>query len=1205
LALRCLVELGAETLWSSVEEIIQVWRQSLRDAIVQKRDATTRRLQRVLSDMRPLPPSIAGEFARQLMPLLDEPQTEVQSAAVEAAGSLGMMGLPMLRRALLGVEMSRHSDVPVQAANALGFLGGEGLAVLREALQSEPYSRIRVSIVENLGYVALKLDDDEIRGAVIEDLMVTLRDRSEDRDGHHIVQDASRDWLEPLLQTLSPEAQQGVIDEQVRKLASESPQDRITAVLILSLLVPQLSDETVRRLADLIRDDDLAVQLEAARIYGAIGSRLRRHELERVIKLLGNPDNLQRYLAKDALEVAYPWLDDALIQSIFPLLEHENRKIRAIALRVLELVSARLDAHAIERIQKVTRDTDKDVRYNAVHALGQAGAQMRIEHMQALTSVITDQHARTGAEDAEDVESNDDDDEDDDAGSFEDDLLRSTAIDQLNSVARRLPDELLEALYAALLDPSSMVRRSAVRVLASRGAQLSQEGIERLIEALRDNAEDIREKAVQALAIHAERLNEAQAGTLMERLADSSASVRRAAARAIGSFGNRLSSDQWMNWLATQSGLMRQAAAQALCLMSPQLSDAGLQALRRCLADPYPQARISALRGLARCATELHDGDLEAIIKIVRQKDRTIYEYQAAIEALGAVGPELTEDGKQAVVDFLLQPFYSWREEARVAAMRAMVRVGARLTRNQWTALLADRDAKVLIAAREALFELSGAIQPEDEPVLIAQTQSEDYDIQGAAIYMLASLGERLSLDGVRAILNSLRKDTLLFAELDAVERVGHRLRDQAIAALRAKLGSERYLVGQVIQVLRRLGSQVEISDIPSLSEDLQSHDYTTRLEAIRMFGSTELWPPEVSERVLIPALMDTSWSGRESAAKGLGVLGAAMSDDAIQALIAAIQETVELERASANASQFVCHEALIALRTVADRIMDRQIPVILFALRDEWDLNRCEAAELLALIGPRIGTDGIEALRELAGNRDVLARFTAHQSLAQLHEMVAVEDIHTLIAALQDDDRFIRRGAVEDLGLLGSRLTQEAIQALVDALADEDSLIRVAAAKALGSIGEIRGALGTAALIASLADENQDVREQTVKALGAGDAKTETLTRLEAEAIRVINRQPPEDLYHALLQKQVLEIVGEMGPGYPSSMQMLAEGLDWPFWQVQQQAATSLGQIRQGLPDALIAELLRKWQERAPRSVWRAVDDALAAILAEDTLEE
>jgi HEAT repeat protein len=136
------------------------------------------------------------------------------------------------------------------------------------------------------------------------------------------------------------------------------------------------------------------------------------------------------------------------------------------------------------------------------------------------------------------------------------------------------------------------------------------------------------------------------------------------------------------------------------------------------------------------------------------------------------------------------------------------------------------------------------------------------------------------------------------------------------------------------------------------------------------------------------------------------------------------------------------------------------------------------------------------------------------------------------------------------------------------------------------------------------LADDSEDVRAAAAGALGIDRQPTPVAERLQTEAVRVLSQQPPVDIYRSRLQTQVVAIIGDMGYAIPQYVRTLHEALDWPYWAVQCQAAQALGKLRRGIPDETILALLAKWQARAPISVWKAVDAALAAILAEDSIE-
>src|SRR5271165_4217024 len=161
--------------------------------------------------------------------------------------------------------------------------------------------------------------------------------------------------------------------------------------------------------------------------------------------------------------------------------------------------------------------------------------------------------------------------------------------------------------------------------------------------------------------------------------------------------------------------------------------------------------------------------------------------------------------------------------------------------------------------------------------------------------------------------------------------------------------------------------------------------------------------------------------------------------------------------------------------------------------------------------------------------------------------------------------------------------------------MARTSELVRAMAARGLGTLGQHLSNVGTAALVDTLADSSAHVRTAAAQALAIDQANTPIADRLEQEAIRVLHREPPVDLFRSLFQTQMVAIVGDMGRAIPAYIQQVDEALDWPFWQVQWQAACALGNLRRGIPDRTIAKLLAKWQQRDLPSVWGAVDVALA----------
>jgi HEAT repeat protein len=844
------------------------------------------------------------------------------------------------------------------------------------------------------------------------------------------------------------------------------------------------------------------------------------------------------------------------------LLAHEKYETREEAARVLGAIGARLPDDALAALQQALNDEHEYVRHEAARALGADGESPSDAQIQVLVAALTNPDWQ----------------------------VRLHALEGLRPVARRLSETEMQAVLSLVTDEVWSVANQAVYVLEARGPLLSSAGIESLVECLHADISHNRFAALQALIPQIARLSDEQALTLMRTLGDSNELVREAAARALGALSDRLDPDVWMTWLAQQSGALRRMAAQALGVIGERLSDAGVRALMLGVKDQYSDVRVAALRALAPVVGRLSPLDHQ-LIDIVGNEDWSDIERAAAAKALAGLGLDLPEAGRQAFLAILMDNTSKYMGELRQAVAETLPRIGMRLSRDEWMRFLSDHDLGVPMIP--VLYALSDQVHEADVPFLLGAMEGSDFQVRRAATYMLGALGDRLSDQGVRALIAALAKDSP-FAAMEALSRVGRRLQSEVIAGLREALKrQEDYVYFQALHVLRALGVSVPIADIPVLAAQLASDDAGQRAKSMAAFGSVELWPIAISESVLRGGLMDASAHVRRDAAEALEKLGEHLSPDAIQALVEALDDQ----------DSWVRSQAASALRVVAPRLTIPQVQAVVDALQDENEFVRLYAVEALSQIREPIGPRGVQSLKEASASGDDLMRHEMPLALAHVGDQ---RDEPILIAGLQDYNEYARRGAAEALGTLGGRITDGGIRALTMSLADEQAQVRKAAAQALGELSAYRGELGTQALIVSLADKNEDVRKAAAHALGVNDQPTPVpvAERLETEAVRVLSQQAPVDIYRSRLQTQVVAIIGDMGYATPRYVRMLHESLDWPFWAVQRQAARALGKLRRGIPDETILALLEKWQSREPMSVWKAVDAALAAILAEDSIE-
>jgi HEAT repeat protein len=1168
LALRCVVEWEADAvLWSGAQQVIASWCEALQLAAGAGRTLVTDRLQRVLSDARPLTLPIARVFATQLVTQLDHPQPAVKMEAVRAAPVLGIEGMAVLKKALMLRDEYALRDVRIAAMSNLSGLGERSIPVLMAALRREDGMYASERLVEVLGVLAARLETPQRRNAVMRLLIWKLGDSREDRDGNALVKDAAQEALKPLFAMLAADEARQLIDYYFPMLAPvvdashKQRTQRHIAIQVVGLLGAHLRDDEARRFIALLDEDEFLVKLEVANVLGALGPLLTPTEISHLIHMLTSTDFGERYGARHALEAVKDWIDEPGMHALVVLLAHGHHETREEAVSVLGAIGARLPADTLTALRQALDDDNEVVRHVAARALGAGGDSPSDAQLHALVTALA----------------------------HPDWQVRLHAVEGLRPVARRLSETEMLAVLPLVTDEAWTVANEATYLLGARGARLSSTGIECLVESLHADTNHNRFAAVQALIPQVARLSDEQVLALMRTLGDSNEPVREAAARALGALRDRLEPDVWITWLAQQSGALRRMAAEALGLLGEQISDAGVRALMRGVQDQYSDVRVAALNALVPVVRRLLPPDHQLLIDIVGNEDRFGIECAAAVKVLAGLGLDLPESGRQAFLAVLMDTTSAYMGELRKAVVETLPRIGMRLSRDAWMTLLSDHDLGVQMIP--VLYAFSDQVHEADVPFLLSAMEESGFQVGHAATYMLGALGDQLSDQGVRALIAALQED-LPFAAMEALSRVGSRLQAEVIAGLREVLKrQDDYVYFQALHVLRARGVSVDIADIPALAAQLASDDADQRAKAMPAFGSVELWPVAISESVLLNGLKDASAYVRQRAVEALEKLGEHLSPDAVQALVEALDDQ----------ESWVRSQIVSALRMVAPRLTTPQVQAVVGALHDEDRFVRYYAAETLGQVSEPIGSHGVQALKEAAASGDDSLRHEVYLALAHVGDQ---QDEPILIAGLEDHDAYARRGAAAALGTLGGRITHVGIHALTLALADEDAQVRKDAAHALGELSAYRGELGTQALIASLADDNEDVRQAAAHALGIAGQRTQVAERLETEAIRVLSQQPPVDIYRSRLQTQVVATIGNMGYAIPRYVRMLHESLDWPFWAVQRQTAQALGKLRRGIPDETILALLAKWQSREPMSVWKAVDAALASILAEDSIE-
>ena len=539
---------------------------------------------------------------------------------------------------------------------------------------------------------------------------------------------------------------------------------------------------------------------------------------------------------------------------------------------------------------------------------------------------------------------------------------------------------------------------------------------------------------------------------LAERLGDADESVRLQAAKAFSSESEVISSDTAepvINALGDKSWRVRRRLVDGLARRSaPDAVTALLAAVRE---DHLDFGMLnSALQVLQATSVDTTD----TLVEFLKNDDPDL-RIQAAL-ALG-------QQNKLSAVPHLIDALGDENANVRYHAVEALGKMKAAAAVEAILAIAESRDFFLSFAALDAL----KAIGDRSAAVRVASLLDDELLCEAAA----GTLGAVGDAEAVAPIIK-LMNDGLIPApaaagavcelydryeeESSSGELIAARVRESigesGTSALAATLGDTG---GRNIESIRMAGW---VED-PRLAEKLASlidHEAVrdAAVEALARHGGAAVY-------YFAYKLDIQDAEVRKSAA---GALGAFDSDDAVDALIAAIHNDPGLAPAAVQALSGSTKAA------AADTLID------LLASEDAL-VRRSAVSTLKTMLRPEILSRLCGLLTDVDPNvREAVVRIVAEQATPECREAV--------LSACDDPDEVVRVAAVEQLSGLSGR---DAFEKLVSALTDGAPRVRAAAAKALGKSG---GDEAKQALRAALADPDAWTRYFAIRSLAElGDA--------------------------------------------------------------------------------------------------------------------
>jgi HEAT repeat protein len=626
---------------------------------------------------------------------------------------------------------------------------------------------------------------------------------------------------------------------------------------------------------------------------------------------------------------------------------------------------------------------------------------------------------------------------------------------------------------------------------------------------------------------------------------------------------------------------VRPAAAMGFPMVPPPLWDVApawtVDGLIAAMRDPDPDVRAEAVRfgGFYRVwpvakerASEVAPQILQAMIEGSRKEldgagllalfelgvPQLIFGHAEsslrarALERLPAEGAHAGWKEEQRVV--ILSRFADSEPAVRLAALRALVRIGVEDQRPAIEALLEDRDAEVRDAAAAAIAELDKMTATPAEPieVLVARLDSADAEERAGAISALAAHAATAQASVIAALLD----DPVPLVRMTAIEALAALdARDQA-GAVASRLADHNYAVRvAAVGAVAKLASSQHTTTIVGLLGDPTDEVRAAAVDALAASGNRDLVAP-------FAALLDDPGPRvRRAVVQALGKSG----DPALVIPIAARLADYAADVRTAAVEALVALDARDQAGAVAVRLDDPDA---------------------------RVAIAAVEALRAWRGGENVpliaqrLCRFRSYPiadaPLIDLMRQSGVTDLATpFLDCLDDADPGARAYALDALRSLGVPEWPARASAL---LADPSPEVRQAAARALGSAGR-DAADRVAPLLRDPAPLVRLAAIEALVALGASDRADEIAALLLDEEEAVDEPRTECELgkstYWVLYRKRQAEADAVLAATCYSS--------ERPVWDVRigAHAARALADLGAKEQAAAIAALLRY----RPRHGW------------------
>ncbi|NCR98274.1 MAG: TIR domain-containing protein [Microcystis aeruginosa L311-01] len=378
----------------------------------------------------------------------------------------------------------------------------------------------------------------------------------------------------------------------------------------------------------------------------------------------------------------------------------------------VELLGLTKSNEVVNELSQALKDSDEDVRGNAVEALGKIGTETAIA---GLLKALKDSYFS----------------------------VRWKAVEALGKIGS---ETAIAGLLKALKDSDKDVRSNAVVALCKIGSETAIAG---LFKVLEHSDKDVRGKAAFALGKIG---SETAIPRSLKALENSDRNARRSAAFALGKIGSEEAIPVLLKALEDSDGYVRWKAAAGLAKIS---SETAIPGLLKALEDSDEDVRGNAVWVLGNIGSETA---IAGLLKTLEHSNKDVR--GKAAEALGNIGSETAIPG-------LLKALEDSNKDVRMYAAEALGKISSETAIPGLLKALEHSDVYVRWKAAEAL----GKIGSETAiPVLLKALEHFDGFVRREAAAALGKIGSETAIPGLLKAL----KDSNKYVRSQAAEALGN-----------------------------------------------------------------------------------------------------------------------------------------------------------------------------------------------------------------------------------------------------------------------------------------------------------------------------------------------------------------------------------------------------------------------------------------------